>query len=509
MNKTPNLLVVTTDQQRADLLGCAGRVPVRTPRLDQFREQGLLFHRAYAACPLCTPARATLVTGQYPSRHGAWSIGTALDEDCVSLPRQLAEQGGYRTAMIGKSHLQPGSTPGSFEAPPRSRDWDFFRNWQGPWYGFDEAKISIGHTHEPHAYAMHYGLWLRDRGIPDREPYFYTNPDGRQSVGEWALPEAFHPTKWVEEETLAYLERHQAEHKDRPFFLSVNFPDPHRPFVVPEPWCSLHEDAEPPEPVRTRDEDNGTTLYRATREGRLKELGWHDHAGPPCQHLEPSATGPGRSEEELRMWRVYMGMQSMVDHSFGKILDRLAELGLDGNTLVVFLSDHGDLMGDHWMWSKGGSHYDAAVRIPLLMRWPGHIPAGSSSDSLISQVDLPATLMRAAGLDPHPRMQGVDQLAELLEPNRNLREGVLIDHRVERGLYVNSWITRTHRLSVHSILAEKRDEMELYDFTEDPDEMNNVALNSEQQTRIRQMAAQLIRYRMGIAGPWQSRPSFA
>jgi len=117
--------------------------------------------------------------------------------------------------------------------------------------------------------------------------------------------------------------------------------------------------------------------------------------------------------------------------------------------------------------------------------------------------------MAVAGLEPHPLMQGINQLPELLAPNQDLRAGVLIDHRVERGLYVNSWITKSHRLSVHSILAENRDELELYDFDADPDEFNNVA-NSSSHSRIsNRLMAELLRYRMKILSPWQKRTCFA
>lgn len=507
----PNILLVVTDQQRPDLVGALGQVPVKTPAADQLMAEGTAFTHAYTPCPLCTPARASLLTGQYPSRHGAWSIGTDTPDDALSLPQLLAEGAGYRTGIVGKSHLKSCHTLGSFEALPHVRDWDFFADWSGPWFGFEHARISVGHGCEPHAYGMHYGLWLRERGIPPEPPYFdRERGDGvDDGSGRWALPEEFHSSRWVADETIAYLQNHRHEHSDQPFYLSVNFPDPHAPFVVPEPWHAIYDDVTLPPSVRRMGEwQDKPTLYRATVEGRLPDLGWHEHARLPAQ-FSKGATSEARDTREEREWRTYLGMQSLLDHHLGRILNALGDLELAEDTLVVFTSDHGDAMGDHFLRAKGGSHYDAAARVPFVVRWPGRVPAGTRSAALQSLVDLPTTFMRAAGLEKHPEMQGVDQLPSWQDPSLQVRAGVLIDHRVERGLYVNSWITDRYRLSVHSIHAEDRDEIELYDFETDPHEFVNLAAGGAHPELVNSLMAELLRYRMKVAGPWSERPTFA
>src|SRR5690625_2798687 len=462
------------------MVGAFGRIPVRTPVLDRLCAQGTAFRRAYTATPVCTPTRATLLSGQYPSRHGAWSIGTDVDDDVLSLPRLLAENAGYRTAIVGKSHLRSVLRPDSMEALPRSRDWDLYRNWSGPWYGFEHAKISNGHVDEPHAYGLHYGLWLKENGIPAEPPYFL--PDAMSSTkpnkqpgsraGEWQLPEEYHSSTWAASEAISYLRDHAANHASRPFYLTVNFHDPHMPFRAPDPWHSLHDDVTLPPPVRRRGEWEGKpTIYRATLADQHDTMGWQadPQVGIACQTAHRVGEEQ-RGDDEDRMWRVYLGMQSLVDRHLGRICDTLDELGLAENTLLVYTSDHGDFMGDHWLWSKGASHYDGAVRVPFIVRWPGRVPAGETSDALQSLVDLPTTFLSAAGLGPDPRMQGVDQLGCWRGTAPAPRSGVLIDHRVEQGLYVNSWITDRYRLSVHSIHAEDRDEIELYDLIADPGE---------------------------------------
>lgn len=503
----PNILLVVTDQHRPDCLGSLGQVPVRTPSLDRLAREGTLFDRAYTPCPLCTPARASLLSGQYPSRHGAWSIGVDTPDDVLSLPRLLSQQAGYRTALIGKSHFKSCLANGSKEALPLSQDWDYFRQWTGPWFGFDYAKISVGHVHEPHAYSMHYGLFLNENGIEPDLPYF-----GRGGVpafnvkenGRWALPEQLHPCHWVADETIDFL--HAQKDAQQPFYACVNFSEPHPPFLVPEPYDSLYNEIELPPPNRRVESLEGKpTLYRSTLEQRVEELGWHERFRPMGQHSFGMMTTPERTPSEERFWRTYLGMITLLDFHLGRILDTLDELHLSDNTLVVFTSDHGDYMGDHWLWSKGGSHYDPVVRVPFLLRWPGRIPAGQRSSALQCLVDLPPTFLACAGLPPHPAMQGVNQEVCWLGREKQIRDGVWIEQWLERGASVNTWITQEHRLSLHSLRDENRDEVELYDLRNDPQESRNLAETEGSEHLVAQMLSQLIRHRDALHAPAQPR----
>ncbi|HEY8742395.1 MAG TPA: sulfatase-like hydrolase/transferase, partial [Chloroflexota bacterium] len=439
MAARPNVLLIVTDQQRPDLFGAAGRVPVRTPATDRLAAEGATFTRAYAACPVCTPSRATLLSGQYPSRHGAWSVGVEIPADVTSLPRLLAEGAGYRSAIVGKSHFRPCLDLASFEAPPHSHDWSFVHGWDGPWYGFERARISVGHAYEPHGYAMHYGLWLQEHGIPLASPYFMTAAEARAiSQGtSWALPEEYHSSRWVADETIACLQ-HYATEPDRPFYLCVNFPDPHPPFVVPSPWDHMYDAVALPRPVRRDGEWEGKpALYRATIERTMKASGWYTTILPADQRVSPTLSEDLDVREQM-WWRGCLGMQSLLDQHLGRILDQLDALGLTDNTLVVLPSDHGDYMGDHFLWAKGGSHYDGAVRVPFIVRWPGQVPAGVVSPALQSLVDFASTIMAAAGLVPASAMQGIDQLPTWREPSVQSRDGAWIEHRLEAGLQVHT-----------------------------------------------------------------------
>ena len=440
-----------------------------------------------------------------------WSIGVDTPDSVLCLPQLLRDDAGYRTAIIGKSHFKSCGREGSLEALPRSQDWEFFRHWDGPWFGFDFARINVGHVHEPHSYAMHYGLWLRERGIPNEPPYFWSRQAGHPNdfSGRWELPEEFHQASWAADQSIEYLRDHKTRGGEQPFFLSLNFADPHQPWFVPAPWDTLHDDVTLPPPIRRREEwKDKPSLYRASVLSHPNTLGWNDDFGVPDQYSD-GFEHVARTAREERIWRIYLGMTSLVDFHLGRVLESLDELDLTRDTLVIFTSDHGDFMGDHWLWSKGGSHYDGAARIPFVVRWPRRTAPGERSQSLQSLVDLPSTLLSVAGLQPHPAMQGIDQTASWENPQVALREGVLLDHRVAEGLYVNSWITDRYRLSVHAILAESRTETEMYDFHDDPNEWENLAAGDGHAPLQAELLKQLLRYRLKIAAPWPPRLAYA
>ncbi len=507
----PNILFVTSDEQHPSCLGLEDE-RLRTPNLDRIGREGALFTRSYTCSPICTPARATWVTGQYPSKHGAWGVGTSLDKGCVSVARLLG-RAGYRTAMIGKSHLQPCVAKGSDseESFPHIADTDYHRRWHGPWYGFEHAEINVGHADEPHSASMHYRVWLEDHGV-DVDRYF----TGREwdTPRAWDLPEEFHPCRWAAERSVAYLRDHAARHPDRPFYLNLNFPEPHWPFHVPEPWASMYADTPMRAPTRRWGEwEDKCTFYRAVIERRHQALGWAGRWG--VLNIDPAAraldAGPESADRfvpyEVDRLRVYYGMVSILDDNLGRVLACLDELGLAGNTLVVYTSDHGDLLGDHYLINKGACHYDGCIRVPTLVRWPGRIEPGRRSDALLSCVDLAPTFMAAAGLEPDRRMQGVDQTPVWTGRAESAREGVWVDFRAERGLYVNTWVTDRHRLSVYH--TPDTDEVELFDQREDPNEFVNLAAGGANADVVADLSAQMLREVTSVACPWQERIAFA
>ena len=188
-----NFLIVTTDQQRPDTLGCDNPA-IRTPNLDGLAARGIVFQRGYTVNAVCTPARASLLTGHYPSRHGAYMVGTALPDDYGPTIPDVFSRNGYFTALLGKTHFKPCLDENSFESHPNTLDREFFRNWDGPYYGFDHVRLTIRHSCEREAHAMHYGVWLDEQGV-DTSLYFGTG--GYQDSGAWELDEQYHHSRTV------------------------------------------------------------------------------------------------------------------------------------------------------------------------------------------------------------------------------------------------------------------------------------------------------------------------
>jgi len=226
---SPNVLLITTDQQHFRTIG-AFNPQISTPALDRLVQEGTTFERAYCANPTCTPTRASIITGRYPSQHGAWSLGTKLPESEPTIGHHLSAAG-YATTLIGKAHFQPLVTTEehpSLEAYPVLHDLDFWRSFHGPFYGFEHVELIRNHTSEAHA-GQHYAIWLEDRGSTSWRDHFQP-PTGTWDPARqhgWTLPEEDHYAAWIAERSTAAVDH--ALRDGRPFFLWASFPDPHPP----------------------------------------------------------------------------------------------------------------------------------------------------------------------------------------------------------------------------------------------------------------------------------------
>jgi arylsulfatase A-like enzyme len=463
-----NVLLITSDQHRRDALGCNSNM-LKTPALDGLTAEGIVYDRAYTCNPVCTPARASILTGQYPSRHGAYTIGTALPEGCPTIPGAMSEAGCF-TAICGKAHFQPCANQplgdnGSFEAPPHIFDWDFFRDWSGPYYGFRHAKLAISHTNERNAGSMHYGLWLREQGVELRR-YFGTGQ--YTDYGAWDLPEEYHNSRWTADETIAALD--MARQSGRPFFIWSSLQDPHNPCVVPEPWASMYDPGDMPGYRLHEGEFDGKPPFyrRAWEQGG----GWGD---PDLDCDKPWMCFRGIDFMDERRTReltaMYYGMVSLMDRHIGRILDHLAATGLQDDTVVVFTTDHGDYLGNHGLWWKGLPVYDDAQRIPFIVRHPGCRTPGARSTALQSLVDIGPTAMTAMGLTVPAGVQGLDQTATWQDADASARDWAMCEFRPTEGPFMQkTFFCGRWTLAVY----HDRDYGELYDNAADPDHHNNL-----------------------------------
>ena len=467
----PNILLITSDQQHTSTLG-AVNPRIQTPALDRLCREGTRFDRAYCPNPTCTPARASILTGLYPSQHGAWSLGTKLFEDVPTIGALLSKAG-YQTSLVGKAHFQPtASKPGmeSIECQPTLRDLDFWRNFHGPWYGFDHIETARMHACEFHA-GGHYGVWMEDQGFTQWRDYFEDWPPNeaksRQilSSRRWALPEEFHYTRWTGERTIAQIER--AADEQRPFFCWSSFHDPHPPYLVPEPWASLYNPADM-QPGRLRADEHAANpphfgLTQEENPDFSRVFGDDKAIHGAFSHL----CGDDRLRRDMAC---YYGMVSFMDREIGRILASLDRLGMAENTLIVFSTDHGHFLGQHGLVAKAIHHYEDLLRIPFIVRWPGRVAGGKVSPALQNLVDLAPTFAAAADLPVPSAMTGIDQTAAWASGTPARRYSITENHHGTRHCHMRTYVESRYKITVYRTM----DDGELFDLETDPGEYRNL-----------------------------------
>lgn len=463
-----NILLITSDQQHWNTLGATNR-RIQTPALDRLAEEGTRFDRAYCSNPVCSPSRSSIITGLYPSMHGCWTIGVKLPEDVPTVGDQFQAHG-YATTLVGKAHFQPlASTPEqtSIECQPTLRNLDFWRDFHGPWYGFEHIEVARMHADEPHV-GQHYAIWMEEKGLSNWRDYFREwpdNPAAKRREHSWDLPDEFHYTKWTAERTIANIERDVAAGK--PFFTWASFHDPHPAYLVPEPWASMYrpEDMEPgtlePGELDRMPPHFGLTQLSTPNFSLYQETDFGNHGFQ--SHLIDDA--------QLRMdMAIYFGMISFIDHEIGRILDALDRLGITDNTLVVFTSDHGHFLGQHGLVAKGAFHYEDLLRLPFLVRLPGQVPVGVSN-ALQSLVDLAPTFLTAADLPVPGLMQGITQWDTWRGVTPPARVWAMVENRHQpTAIHLRTYIEQDHKLTVYR--GDKHGE--LFDLASDPEERCNL-----------------------------------
>ncbi|MCM3783814.1 sulfatase-like hydrolase/transferase [Neobacillus mesonae] len=464
----PNILLITSDQQHWNTIG-AFNSEIQTPNLDRLVREGTTFSRAYCPSPVCTPSRSSIITGKYPSQHGAWTLGTKLLEDRHTVGEDFLSNG-YGTALIGKAHFQPlkGTEEyPSLESYPILQDLDFWKSYHGPYYGFDHVELARNHTNEAHV-GQHYALWLEEKGCTNWRDYFLS-PTGTMDPSithKWPIPEEYHYNSWISERTNAMLEHY--EEQEQPFFLWSSFFDPHPDYLVPEPWDTVYDPEKLTIPsVVAGEHDRNPPHFRLTQDKNpdfsyLWETGHEIHGYH--SHFVPE-------DERKRLVATYFGMISLMDKYIGKILDKLEELGLSDNTIVVFTTDHGHFFGQHGLQHKGGFHYEDLIRLPFLIRYPGKVPAGVQSSAIQSLVDLAPTLLSLCGIPMPQAMTGVDQSKVWLGIQSEARDHALCEFRHEpTTIHQKTYVDVRYKLTVYYRQAYG----ELFDLQADPAELNNL-----------------------------------
>ncbi|MEM6551211.1 MAG: sulfatase-like hydrolase/transferase [Planctomycetota bacterium] len=433
----PNLLLITTDQQRFDTLAPYKPAFLRTPHLDQLAHEGIRFDRAYADCPVCVPARVSIMSGRSALSHRLTTNGpsSSVLSSHNTLPHHL-HQLGYHTAAIGKMHF----------SPQRNR------------HGFDEMILPEDYYRWVERAAYPHGPMRHGMGQCELEPAMST------------LPEGLTLTSWIAEQSMDYI-RHRRD-PSRPFFLWCSFSKPHPPLDPPEPYWSIYRDADIPEPSIgewSRDLADAPPAYRHAMQRQFSDT------------LSP---------DTLRAIRVaYYGLITHCDHAIGRLFAALQDTDLFENTLTVFCSDHGEYLGDHQGAGKCFPH-DASARIPLVVRLPqtwndrGH---GTTCTSLASLSDLMPTFVHAAGGQTLEDCDGMDlvTLARRQIPPRDALVSVFGPREDPLHLTVTDGQTK-YSYYPHGAAEQ------CFDLEQDPGETHNLAADPEHLETVNKLRARLV-----------------
>ena len=348
----PNIVLIYTDQQRCNTIGALGNSTIHTPNMDRLVAEGVAFTHATTPSPVCMPARWSLHTGQWTTTHRCYSNHHPGIRPETDLPR-LLRGAGYCLGLSGKNH--------SFLRPS---EFDFWEERPRP---VDNSAWQVRQAWVDEVQRKQYPR-LAEEPVP-----------GGVSAD---------PARAKTDAALRFVDAC----RDRPFFLWLSYHQPHTPYMVPDPFFSMYENAPIPEPAI---EPNG--LHAA---GKPFRQVYHQRNN--------NAILPSTPQQVMTMRRVYCGQISLVDAEIGRLLDYLDERGLAENTLIVFTSDHGDYMGDHGLMTKSPSLYDCLVRVPLIVRWPGHVDENRQDARFASHVDLVPTFAAAVGIPRPEQAQGVD-----------------------------------------------------------------------------------------------------
>ncbi len=495
----PNIILITSDQQRADCNGFENP-EVMTPHLDQLARDGTRFSACMTPNLVCQPSRASILTGLLPLTHGVWDNGVDLDPRVgeAGFAGTLA-RAGYRSAFIGKVHFATKTTFAPTGTPECSRSQaKYGPRWFGPYMGFEHVELCVlGHLHRTRPLDRppmgHYERWLIARGENEEglKSWAAETRPGTGAAQTWssALPVAWHSSSWVGDRAIDLLARHD---RKKPLAMWVSFPDPHHPFDCPEPWSLMYD-------------PKSLTLPRHRKKDLERRPWWHKaslESKPQLTDpvmLKFRAEGsrvPDQTDAQLaEMTANYFGMISLIDHNVGRILAALDDLGYAENTLVVYTTDHGDMLGNHGLYLKGPTPYEDLMRVTLIARGPG-VVKGKVVGEPVSTLDLPATFYDYAGASAPHELQG-RSLARLIAGKSETRDTAYSEWHVHPSrcgvaLNLRTVRTRTHKCTFELVSGAG----ELYDLKNDPKEMNNL-FDDPGYTKLKKELEDMVRARPG------------
>jgi arylsulfatase A-like enzyme len=484
---TRNIVFIMTDQQPVSTLGCYGNPLGPTPNLDRLAATGVRFTNFYIGGFPCSPSRACMFTGRYPHGHGVNTNDVPLAADIPSMGNLLEAAGGS-TGYFGKWHLGGNMYRDLNGRGLANGDWYYKRVDDPVDYKYAQAEGGVGEDAPQLGFETWVGGWkqyheyLRKVGLGDlldKHPNignhndFPSGPDSTHAYSQ--LPEEHHMEAFFSREAEAFIRSRQGN--DHPFSLVLSFFGPHLPVAPPKPWDERYSLDQCPLPANHVDDLKGKPIRQRTN--------------AQCYVLDRW------TDDQYRDYiRRYYGYCAYIDHQIGRVLDALTECGFDDNTIVLFTSDHGDMVGAHGMIYKlCACCYEELWNVPFLMRVPGVTRPGAVTESLGSNVDIMPTLLDLLGLPKDESMHGVSLAPVLRDPTTSVRDRVFAHWCGQSHLtFDGRWKYALH--------WKPRDIDELYDVQTDPGEMHNLALDPAHADRVKQSQDVLLQWLRDTKHPY-------
>lgn len=446
--KRPNILWICTDQQRYDTIGALGNEHVSTPNIDKIVTGGVSFTRTYCQSPICTPSRASFLTGHYPSTIHVTGNGNESFPKKPDLVTKMLSDAGYDCGLIGKLHLA--SAYGRIE--PRGADG--YRYWQYSHAPRDDW--DRGHD---------YADWVRSHGEVLAD--LIEQPDG--------VPVELHQTTWCAEKTIEFIN----EERDQPWLASVNIYDPHPPFNPPKEYRDQFDPQSMPGPLFSESD--------LVQQERLSKVDFQSQGRRPTeldvrnpliakQVSKPNTTTSynfdGKDARSLQA--AYYAMIKLIDDRVGDIINALEESDQLEDTVVIFTSDHGETLGDHGLIQKGCRFYEGLVRVPLIFSFPAQFHTNLRKDALVELLDIAPTLLQLGGVEVPNSMQGRSLLELLRGDEEHHRDFVRCEYYDGLDLPDGTFATMYRDERYKLVVYHAHGEGELYDLEEDPNEFENM-----------------------------------
>jgi choline-sulfatase len=452
-----NVLLMMSDQHKPGALGVAGDRVARTPHLDALAATATRFSNCYCSNPVCTPSRASLLTGLYTHNHGAINNSTPWPFEHRTLAHMFSGAG-YMSALIGKMHFVDAQTHG-FDYHIDFNDWYQFLGPRTNLYA-----DALGRPNSGSGLPQIDDFW-RDFGDPWKDARDQDDRQGAVAVGAVSkIPEEQQFDSFVARESIRFLK----QHGQKPFFLVTSFLKPHDPFMPSQRFADMFR----PEDMKLPSTYGKVDLNTVPEEIRRSI----QHEGPTPELDDP--------EQARRRIAFYYANLAQMDDNAGKVLRALQELNLDKDTIVLYTSDHGEMLAEHKLWNKF-VFYESSVRVPLLVRVPG-LPAGEQSRTLVSNVDIAPTLAELTGLHAPNQTDGASFAHDLRAPGKTRETTVFSEYNLRnpRAKYMIRRGDWKYNFYTHDIA-------ELYNLHDDPDEMRNLAASPQFKARAGELKAQL------------------